>query len=253
MYRKNVAGQNVGFAVISATTGLALTGATVTVKRMLDGAVQASGTGTVTEGGSGQYNYALSQADTNANQGSFLFTATGAIPVEKTLVFTACDPTVATNFGITSLPTTVVTTNASLLTSGTSTDQLSVSSGKVLLQPTQSGVTIPAVTVVGSVAGSVGSVAGGVTVTTNNDKTGYSLTVTPPTAVQVADAMLGRSIAGGSDGGRTVKDALRFLRNKWSIVGNILTVTTEDDVTEAWTSQLSTTVNAAPVTGSDPV
>lgn len=38
----------------------------------------------------------------------------------------------------------------------------------------------------GNLSGSVGSVTAGVTVTTNNDKTGYSLTVAPPTAAQIA-------------------------------------------------------------------
>lgn len=42
----------------------------------------------------------------------------------------------------------------------------------------------------GNVTGSVGSVVAGVTVSTNNDKTGYSLTVTPPTAAQNATAVL---------------------------------------------------------------
>lgn len=39
---------------------------------------------------------------------------------------------------------------------------------------------------VGSVSGAVGSVTAGVTVTTNNDKTGYTLTVTPPTAATIS-------------------------------------------------------------------
>lgn len=42
---------------------------------------------------------------------------------------------------------------------------------------------------VGSVVGSVGSVTAGVTVTTNNDKTGYSLSVTPPTAAAIRTEM----------------------------------------------------------------
>jgi len=49
---------------------------------------------------------------------------------------------------------------------------------------------------VSSVTGSVGSVVGGVTVTTNNDKTGYTLTVTPPTAAQVATAVWQDATAG---------------------------------------------------------
>jgi len=41
----------------------------------------------------------------------------------------------------------------------------------------------------GNVTGSVASVTAGVTVTTNNDKTGYALATTPPTAVQIRQEM----------------------------------------------------------------
>ena len=77
-----------------------------------------------------------------------------------------------------------------------------------------------------------------------------------PTALENADALLNRDMATGTDSGsptvRTVRQALRFLRNKWSIGGTTLTVTKEDDVTASWTSTVSTTVGAAPVTGNDP-
>jgi hypothetical protein len=86
MLRKNVSGQHLGFCLINATTGAALTGATVTVSRVIDGGTQATATGTVAEKGGCQYDFAPSQADTNGNQISFLFTAPGAIPVEKTIV-----------------------------------------------------------------------------------------------------------------------------------------------------------------------
>lgn len=51
---------------------------------------------------------------------------------------------------------------------------------------------------------------------------------------------------------RSVINALRFMRNKWSVSGTTLTVTKEDDVTTAWTSTLSTDAAADPVSGSDP-
>ena len=55
----------------------------------------------------------------------------------------------------------------------------------------------------------VGSVSGSVTVGTNNDKTGYSLTTTPPTAAAIADAVWDESTAGhttaGTYGGRIVR------------------------------------------------
>lgn len=49
---------------------------------------------------------------------------------------------------------------------------------------------------VSSVSGSVNSVTTGVTVTTNNDKTGYSLSVAPPTAAQNATAVWQDTTAG---------------------------------------------------------
>lgn len=104
MYRKNVAGQFLYFGLVNATTGAALTGATVTAYRALGSAAQAAATGTTTELGNGQYRFALSQADTNADNGSYLFTATSAVPVEKTVVFTAADPTDTVRFGLTALP-----------------------------------------------------------------------------------------------------------------------------------------------------
>jgi hypothetical protein len=73
---------------------------------------------------------------------------------------------------------------------------------------------------------------------------------------QFADQLLNRNLATGTDSGsatvRTVRQALRFLRNKWSISGTTLTVTKEDDSTASWTSELTTSGAADPVTGSDP-
>ncbi len=183
---------------------------------------------------------------------SGMVTGTGVAPCPFEIELTASNNQDGIHFGLTALPNTACTTNASLLTSGTSTDQLSVSAGKVLLQATQSGVTIPTVTTVtnqltaaqiatgiwqdttagdfttassigkslytsgaipgaagglfiagsnaattanitgnitGNLSGSVGSVTAGVTVTTNNDKTGYTLVVTPPTAADIATAV----------------------------------------------------------------
>lgn len=162
----------------------------------------------------------------------------------------------------------------------------------------------------GNVTGSVGSVTAGVTVTTNNDKTGYRLSAAGvddtwavalpgtfgagtagkivgdnlnatvgsrstldaagvrtavglaaanldtqldalPTAVENADALLGRNVAGGSSTGRLVKEALYFLRNKWTIAGGTLTVTATDDVTTSWTATVTQTAGN-PVSAVDP-
>ncbi len=76
---------------------------------------------------------------------------------------------------------------------------------------------------------------------------------TAPTANEVADAILARNISGGSSSGRIVKDALAFLRNKWTLVGSTLTVYDTDDVTVLWTADISSSATAQPVTGSDPI
>lgn len=68
----------------------------------------------------------------------------------------------------------------------------------------------------------------------------------------IADVILGRNIAGGSNGGRTVTDALRPLRNRWTVAGGTYTSYEEDDVTVAWTGSVSSVAGAAPLTGNDP-
>ena len=77
-----------------------------------------------------------------------------------------------------------------------------------------------------------------------------------PTATQNADTLLDRDMATGTDSGsssvRTVRQALRFLRNKWSISAGTLTVTKEDDVTSSWTAAVTTDAAAVPITASDP-
>lgn len=74
-----------------------------------------------------------------------------------------------------------------------------------------------------------------------------------PTANENADALLARNVAGGSSSGRTVKESLAFLRNKWAVVGTTLTVYGVDDVTPLWTATITPTAGADPITASDPV
>ena len=57
----------------------------------------------------------------------------------------------------------------------------------------------------GNVTGSVASVTSGVTVTTNNDKSGYSLMTTPPTAAAIADAVWDEATADHQTAGTTGK------------------------------------------------
>lgn len=74
-----------------------------------------------------------------------------------------------------------------------------------------------------------------------------------PTAIQNADALLKRDMSAVTgEAARSPLNALRFLRNKWTLVSTLLTVTKEDDTTTAWTATVGTTAGADPVTSTDP-
>jgi hypothetical protein len=74
-----------------------------------------------------------------------------------------------------------------------------------------------------------------------------------PTATQNADALLNRDMSAVSDtNARSPLNALRFLRNKWSISGTALTVTKENDSTAAWTAVVTAAPGADPISGNDP-
>lgn len=73
------------------------------------------------------------------------------------------------------------------------------------------------------------------------------------TALENADALLNRDMSAVSDtNARSPINALRLLRNQWSVLGTTMTVTKEDDTTTAWTSVVSTDAAADPVVGSNP-
>lgn len=69
---------------------------------------------------------------------------------------------------------------------------------------------------------------------------GDAMALTAGERGDVADKILIRNIAGGSDGGRMVRDALRPLRNRSHAIGGVLTAYEEDDLTIAWTAALGT-------------
>jgi hypothetical protein len=118
----------------------------------------------------------------------------------------------------------------------------------------------------GTGTGQVSLTSGAVTVGTNNDKTGYTAsTVSDKTGyaltsgerTSIADALLDRDMATGSDTsttsgatGRTVRSALRVLRNKFSLVTG--KSYKEDDSTTNFDFTVTTDGAAVPITVSDP-
>lgn len=119
MLRKNVAGQFLTIAAVNATTGAALSGATISMRRCLDGTFAAGGATITEDTGLGFYKAALAQADTNGNNVGYFFTATNMVPVNLTGCTTAADPTDAVRFGLTALPNAAVSGVGGLLTAPT--------------------------------------------------------------------------------------------------------------------------------------
>jgi hypothetical protein len=115
---------------------------------------------------------------------------------------------------------------------------------------------------VGSVTGSVGSIAAGGIAAASfaagaidasaiaANAIGASELAADATA-EIADRVLGRNVAGGSDGTRTVSEALYVLRNKTDIAAGTLTVYQTDDATPAFTAAVTTTAGN-PISQIDP-
>lgn len=152
-------------------------------------------------------------------------------------------PTVSAVTGLTA-SNLDATVSSRLATAGyTAPDNTSI--GTILADTNDIQTRIPTALVGGRMDSSVGS---------NLDKTGYALTSADH--IVGADTLLDRNMATGTDSGsptvRTVRQALRFLRNKWSIAAGTLTVTKEDDLTASFTATVTTDAAAVPIVGNDP-
>lgn len=173
------------------------TGLSPTVALSKNGGAFASPAGAVTELANGWYQVAGNATDTNTLGPLILHaTGTGADPVDMKFEVVAFDPRSATNLGLSNLDAAI-----SSRSSHSAADVWSVGTRRVTnlddtraakidnLDAAISSRSTYAGGAVASVTGAVGSVASPVTVGTNNDKTGYALSVTPPTAAQNATAV----------------------------------------------------------------
>jgi len=242
MFRRNVAGQNLYFVMINATTGAVVTGASVTGQRTIV-ATQATVTGTISEIGGGQYRLAMSAADTDGDSVGYLFTATNCLPYAPTAIMTQANPTDGVGFGLSRLDA-AVTTRMATYTQPTGFLAATFPGGTIANTTNITAGTVT--TVSGNVNGSVASVTGAVGSVT------ASVTLTTAGYEAAADTLLLRNVAGGSNTGRTVREAFYFLRNRWTVASGTLTVFTTDDTTSSWTAAVTGTPGADPITGNDP-
>ncbi len=191
----------------------AATGKTIPIKIMKSGGAfgdPAAGATNATEDSLGWYHVSLGTSDISANGWLAINGTLAAIDTVDDRVFVVN----ANTGGLAALPNTACTTNASLITSGTGTSQLSVASGGVDLQTIKTNPVVNAGTVTfpttATLASTTNITAGTMTtttnLTTNNDKTGYALTSGEHTALagDILDS------AAGIETGKTVRQGLRI-------------------------------------------
>ena len=135
--------------------------------------------------------------------------------------------------------------------------------------------------VTGNVAGNVTGTVGGVVGNIDGNMTGSVATVASPGNIvssiwdeqrsghtaagsfgeklqtnALADEMLARDLGSGLNAGaaeeRTVRSALRAIRNKVNVGSSQMVVKKEDDTTDAWTATVTTTAVSSNVSGIDP-
>lgn len=254
--RKNVASQHVAGQVNARADGAPLT-ASVSVTVSKDGGAQAAGAGVLTHLGGGAWDYAPTQAETNANHIAFQFTHASGVSQLINVYPVSFDPHDTADLGLTGIDTILaalvviddfIDTEVAAIKAKTDNlpaDPADASDLLALLTVLQADADniqsrLPAALVGGRMASNAEVVG---------DKTGYALTVAEHAAV--ADKLLGRNIAGGSDAGRKVYEALAALRNRWVIAAGVLTVYAEDDVTPLFTAAITRTAGD-PITQMDP-
>jgi len=93
----------------------------------------------------------------------------------------------------------------------------------------------------------------GVTSSLSDSSSGTTVTDNTTSQGNMSDYLLNRDMAAVAiTNARSPLNALRMLRNKWTVVTSTLTVYEEDDSTPAWTSTLTADAAADPVVTSDP-
>lgn len=224
----------------------------------------------------GEYFVVLTQSETSVmGQGVIRYNSAGALETATPFQVVAIDSYDSMRGGLFALPNAAAEAAGGLVTFGTGTGQVHVSSGSVGLKAqVHSQVTIQGVTLLDSGVTLNATVHSGATVqglnrinssvTLNADThsgatiggigtTGIVASSVATAAWQAAaDRFLSRNLSTGGDGTRTVQEALRPLRNRIEIAGSIMTVYSEDDQSSSWTASITTSASASPIISLNP-
>ncbi len=167
--KKNVASQSVGVQMITTADGTNFTGA-VSVLVTKDNGAQTAGAGaTPAHKGNGYHSYTPTQTETNANHIAFTFTGTGAI-TSTVQLYTTYPQSADNNTILTTLPT----------------------------QTYLDGRTLASAAYFDPTTDTVANVTTTANLTTNNDKTGYSISGTKTTLDSLNDISATAIVSGGA-------------------------------------------------------
>lgn len=217
MFKKNTAAK-LFITLTEKATGDPATGLSPTAYISKDGGAQAAAAGSVTETGNGQYRLDATDADMNADYIGVTFIATGAVAAGYTIATTT--KTVAELQDLTSAQV-----NAEVDTA-ISDAALATASALAIVDTVVDGIkaktdNLPASpAAVGSNMGTVTSVTNPVTVGTNNDKTGYSISGTKTTLDALNDITAASVWAHGT---RTLSSFGTLVADIWAHAARTLT------------------------------
>lgn len=229
MFKKNTAVTGFMFGLVSKTDGSEVTTGATTGHYSLDGGPQGILTNTPAHLGKGQWAVNLTAAEMNGDIVGLAFGNAAAISTYFTI---KTDTKIVSELN--DISTTEVRTEV----------DAGIAAANLATEAKQDTAQADLDTISGT---------DGATLATAQPNYAPAKVTDVPTATENADALLNRDMGAVTDSNdRSPLNALRFLRNKYSVTGSNLTVTKEDDVTAAWTSVLTTDPNAEPVTGSDP-
>lgn len=183
----------------------------------------------------GLYRLDLPDAVCAAGAGAAIVTlkgATGMVQVDLEIELVNYDPADGTRMGLTALPNATPAGAGGLPTVDAANKVVGLQAGGIAAATFAAGAIDAAAIATGAIdADALAADAG----------------------TEIADALLKRDwTAVTGEAARSALNALRFLRNRWVVSTNTLTVYEEDDATTAWTAAVTDTVGADPVTGVDP-
>jgi hypothetical protein len=185
---------------------------------------------------------AISSDATAANNAEAFFDGTGYAGTNNVI------PTVTTTTTATNV-TTVNGLAAGVITAASIAAD-AITDAKVAADVTIASVTGAVGSVTGNVGGNVVGSVGSVGIGGIDD-----VTLTVNALETIADTLLDRNMATGTDSGttsiRTVRQALRVMRNKVAIAAGTATIYKEDDSTSSWTAAVTTTAGD-PISAVDP-